>query len=486
MSRRNSRSETILTTNQGLPITNDKNSLTVGENGPVLLEDTNLIEKLAHFDRERIPERVVHAHGSGAHGYFKLYNPMGKYTKAKVFNDTKNVTPVFVRFSTVVGSKGSADTLRDPRGFAVRFYTSEGNYDLVGNNLPIFFIRDSIKFPDMVHAFKPSPITNLPDPNRFWDFIVNSPESTHMITWLFADKGTRKSFIKMPGFGVNTFVWVNDNGDRLLVKYHWIPLAGDETITRQEAEMLAGLDPNIATRELYDTLNAKKEVEYELYVQLMNPKDADNFSFNPLDATKLWPENMIPLMKVGKLVVTHPPTNFFAESEQIAFSPSNFVPGVEASACKLLQGRLFSYGDTQRHRIGTNFAELPVNRPKVPVNNNQRDGNMQYQIPEGDTNYNPNILNDGNPREAKESGIEIPVYVQGRIERKPIKKENDFEQAGNQYRAYSKIEKDHLVDNIVADMFTVDKRIQLMAVENFTKADKEFGNRVRVGLGLCH
>ena len=484
MSHRCSDKDKYMTTNQGVPITNDTSSLTVGENGPVLLQDTNLIEKLAHFDRERIPERVVHAKGSGAHGYFKLYNCMEKYTKAKIFNDTKNVTPTFVRFSTVIGSKGSAETARDPRGFAVKFYTVDGNYDIVGNDIPVFFIRDAIKFPDMVHAFKPSPDTNLHDPNRFWDFIVNTPESTHMITWLFSDKGTLKSFIHMPGFGVNTFVWINEKGMRHYVKYHWKPLAGERTIDRKEAELLAGLDPDVATHELYDVLSCGKTVEYELFVQLMDPKIENDLSFNPIDATKVWPEDEFPLKKVGKLVLTDSPSDFFEESEQVAYSPSNFVPGVEASNCKLLQGRLFSYTDTQRHRVGPNFAQLPINRPKVPVNNNQRDGNMDYERNKGKVNYNPNILNNGKPKVSEVEGKVCPVYVEGNVERKVISKTNDFEQAGNQYNSYSREEKDHLIDNIVNDLFAVDKEIQLKAIENFTKACNEYGDRVRKRLNL--
>ena len=484
MSHRNSEKDKFMTTNMGEPINNDTSSLTVGENGPVLLQDINLIEKLAHFDRERIPERVVHAKGSGAHGYFKLYNCMGRYTKAKVFNDTKNITPTFARFSTVIGSKGSAETARDPRGFAVKFYTDEGNYDIVGNNIPVFFIRDAIKFPDMVHAFKPSPDTNLHDPNRFWDFIVNSPESTHMITWLFADKGTIKSFIHMPGFGVNTFVWVNDMGIRSYVKYHWKPLAGEQTITRKESELLAGLEPNVATKELYDVLSSGKTVEYELFVQLMDPEMENDFTFNPLDATKFWPEEDFPLIKVGKLVLTNPPDNFFEESEQIAYNPANLVPGVEASNCKLLQGRLFSYSDSQRHRIGANFAQLPINKPKVPVINNRRDGNMDYDRNKGKVNYNPNSLNNGRPRVSEVNGKECPVYIEGCVERKVISKTNDFEQARIQYNSYSKTEKDHLIDNIANDLFNVDKEIQLKAIENFTKACNEYGERVRKALNL--
>ena len=473
-----------MTTNGGVSITNDTNSLTVGDNGPVLLQDTQLIEKLAHFDRERIPDRVAHARGSGAHGYFKLYKSMDEYTKAKLFTDIDSKTDTFVRFSTVVGSKGSAETLRDPRGFAVKFYTDEGNYDLVGNDIPVFFIRDSIKFPDMFHAFRPSPVTNIPDPNRFWDFISNSPESTHMIVWLFSDNGTRKSYIHMPGFGVNTFVWVNKAEKRVYVKYHWKPLAGDQTITREEAEILAGVDPDAATRELYTALNDGKHVEYDLHVQIMDPALEESLPFDPLDATKVWPEDKFPLVKVGKLTLTDPPADFFAESEQVAFSPGNIVPGIEPSFDRLLQGRLFSYNDSQRHRLGANFMQLPINMPKVPVNNNQRASNMQHNIYEGIVDYNPNTLNNGNPKAAPDLNPADPLYVQGKIEKKPIKKQDDFTQAGEKYRSFSDVEKNHLINNIVNNLYPVDRRIQLKVLENFTKADKEFGERVKKGLKI--
>ena len=471
-----------LTTSQGAPVDNDTSSLTVGENGPTLLQDVHLIDKLAHFDRERIPERVVHAKGAGAHGHFILTKSMREYTKAKIFNHERAKTPVFVRFSTVIGSKGSADTARDPRGFAIKFYTEDGNYDIAGNNMPVFFIRDAIKFPDMVHAFKPSPNNNLNDQNRFWDFISNSPESTHMITWVFSDKGTIKSFRKTPGFGVHTFVWVNEDGKKVFVKYHWLPKEGEETITRQEAEALAGSDPNVATKDLYATLSNGKTVEYEFCVQIMDMKIADKLPFNPLDATKLWPEKMFPLMKIGNLVLTDPPSNFFEESEQVAFSPGNLVPGIEVSSDKLLQGRLFSYHDTQRHRLGPNFTQIPINSPKVSVNNNQRDGSMAYDTHSGAINYNPNTLNNGNPKVYEYSSKKLVDCINGNVDRQIISKANDFSQAGDQYRAYTHIEKCHLIDNIVNDLKHVHKNIQQKVIENFSKADREFGRRVMEGL----
>ncbi len=473
-----------LTTNQGVPVTNNQNSLTVGERGPVLLQDVHLLEKLAHFDRERIPERVVHAKGAGAHGYFQVYESMAKYTKAKFLQDPKKQTPVFVRFSTVVGSKGSADTLRDPRGFAVKFYTEDGNYDLVGNNLPVFFIRDAIKFPDMVHAFKPAPNTNIPDDNRFWDFISLTPESTHMITWLFSDRGTVKSYRTMEGFGVNTYKWVNAEGKAVYVKYHWKPAAGVHPIDRHEATRLAGEDPDIATRDLYDTIASGKTVEFELNVQIMQIADELKQAFDPLDVTKTWPEDKFPLMPVGKMVLSRNPENFFADVEQAAFCPASIVPGIELSADKLLQGRVFSYADTQRYRLGTNYLQLPINQPKVPVDNNQRDGAMQYApYGGGAVNYEPNTLADGMPSEAPASPLE-KYQVEGAVLRQKISLTNDFAQAGKRYRGLSKMEQDHLIDNIVGSLGKTKKAIQKRMVENLTKADAELGKRVAKGMKL--
>jgi catalase len=477
-----------LTTNQGVPVSDNQNSLTAGERGPVLLQDVHLIEKLAHFDRERIPERVVHAKGAGAHGYFQVYKSMAKYTCAKFLQDPKKKTPVFVRFSTVVGSRGSADTARDPRGFAVKFYTEDGNYDLVGNNLPVFFIRDAIKFPDMVHAFKPAPDTGFPTSSsansRFWDFISLTPESTHMITWLFSDRGTVKSYRKMEGFGVNTYKWVNAEGNAVYVKYHWKPKAGIETINRHEATRLAGEDPDIATRDLYETIASGKTVEYELCVQIMEIADEFKQDFDPLDATKTWPEDKFPLMPVGKIVLNRNPENFFAETEQAAFCPASIVPGIDFSADKLLQGRIFSYADTQRHRLGPNYLQLPINRPQVPVSNNQRDGAMQYAPYGGGTvNYEPNTLAGGMPCEVPTT-VTTHGHIEGNIMRQKISLTNNFEQAGERYRSLSKVDQEHLVDNIVDSLGKADKPIQQCMVENLSRADPEFGTRVAKGLKL--
>ena len=477
-----------LTTNQGVPVSDNQNSLTVGERGPVLLQDVHLIEKLAHFDRERIPERVVHAKGAGAHGYFQVFKSMAKYTCAKFLQDPKKKTPVFVRFSTVVGARGSADTARDPRGFAVKFYTEDGNYDLVGNNLPVFFIRDAIKFPDMVHAFKPAPDTNIPTSSsansRFWDFISLTPESTHMITWLFSDRGTVKSYRKMEGFGVNTYKWVNAEGKAVYIKYHWKPKAGVETIDRHEATRLAGEDPDIATRDLYGAIASGKMVEYELFVQIMEVADELKQGFDPLDATKAWPENKFPLMPVGKMMLNRNPENYFAEVEQAAFCPASIIPGIEFSADKLLQGRIFSYADTQRHRLGPNYLQLPTNRPQVPVNNNQRDGAMQYAPYGGGTvNYEPNTLADGIPCEAPATPTE-DSNIKGKVVRQKISLTNDFQQAGERYRSLGKVDQDHLVDNIADSLGKANKPIQQRMVASLKKADPELGKRIVKELGL--
>jgi catalase len=479
--------EKRLTTNQAVPISDNQNSLTVGERGPVLLQDVQFIEKMAHFDRERIPERVVHAKGAGAHGYFEVYKSMAPYTKAKFLQIPKKKTPVFVRFSTVTGGRGSADTVRDPRGFAVKFYTEEGNYDLVGNNLPVFFIRDAIKFPDMVHAFKGAPDSNMPSSssahNRFWDFIGLTPESTHMITWVFSDRGTPKSYRMMEGFGVNTYVWVNDKAKAVYVKYHWKPKLGVHTLDRHEATKLAGTDPDYLTRDLRDTIANGGEVEFELNVQLMDIADELKQDFDPLDATKTWPEDKFPLMPVGKMVLNRNPKNFFTEVEQAAFCPASIVPGIEFSPDKLLQGRTFSYADTQRYRLGANYLQLPINHPLVPVNNNQRDGAMQTQEFSGQVNYEPSSLADAMLKEAS-SGASRANRIEGEITRQKINLTSDFAQAGERYRSLSKMDQEHLVDNLIADLMHINKPIQQRIIENLTKADVKLGKSVANGLKL--
>jgi len=452
-----------------------------------LLQDVQFIEKMAHFDRERIPERVVHAKGAAAYGYFKVYKSMAPYTKAKFLQDPDKETPVFVRFSTVTGGRGSADTVRDPRGFAVKFYTEEGNYDLVGNNLPVFFIRDAIKFPDMVHAFKGAPDNNIPaassSHDSFWDFISLTPESTHMIMWLFSDRGTPKSYRMTEGFGVNTYAWVNSDGKRHYVKYHWKPKLGVHNLDRHEATRLAGVDPDYLTRDLWNAIAKGEKVEYGLFVQLMRIEDELKQEFDPLDPTKTWPEDKFPLMPVGKMVLNRNPKNFFAETEQAAFCPASIVPGIEFSADKLLQGRTFSYADTQRHRLGPNYLQIPVNRPLVEVSNSQRDGSMQMGEYSGPVNYEPATIAGGSPVEAP-SGTLSTLHVEGDVTKKKISKTNDFQQAGMKYRSLDKMDQEHLVDNLIADLAPIDEQIQRRVVANLTRADPKLGKSVAKGLKL--
>jgi catalase len=409
---------------------------------------------------------------------------MAPFTKAKFLQIPKKKIPVFVRFSTVTGGRGSADTVRDPRGFAVKFYTEEGNYDLVGNNLPVFFIRDAIKFPDMVHAFKGAPDSNMPSSssahNRFWDFIGLTPESTHMITWVFSDRGTPNSYRMMEGFGVNTYVWVNAKGKAVYVKYHWKPKLGVHTLDRHEATKLAGIDPDYLTRDLRDTIASGGEVEYELNVQLMDIADELKQDFDPLDATKTWPEDKFPLMPVGKMVLNRNPTNFFTDVEQAAFCPASIVPGIEFSPDKLLQGRTFSYADTQRYRLGANYLQLPINHPLVPVNNNQRDGAMQTGEFSGQVNYEPSSLA-GMLKEAPSDASRINK-IEGEVTRQKINRTNDFAQAGKRYLSLSKMDQEHLVDNLIADLMHINKQIQQRIIENLTKADAKLGKSVANGL----
>ncbi len=470
----------FMTDSLGRPIPNDNNSLTVSRNGPTLLEDVQQIDKLAHFNRERIPERVVHAKGAGAFGCFKPYQSMSRYTMADFLQSSDTVTKVFVRFSTVIGSKGSADTVRDPRGFAVKFYTSQGIYDIVGNDLPVFFIRDSIKFPDVIHSLKPSPDTNLTDPQRFWDFVSLSPEATHMIAWLYSDRGTIKDYAHVDGFGVNTYVWVNRSGERFYIKYHFKTMMGIETISREEAHKLAGENPNIAVQNLYEHIKCGNYPRYELCIQMMRPCDADSLRFDPLDDTKTWPENQFPLYKVGMMTLNENPVDFFAQVEQAAFCPGNIVPGVEFSADKMLQGRSFAYLDTQRYRIGSNFAELPVNRSVSPVDNNQRDGSMTYKINPNPINYSPNSLNNNFPRPAN-IPVPPPTFAQGRIVRQSIAKEENFYQAGEHYRSLSECEQDTLSDNIAVELYLCKPDIVKRVLSYFSEADRDWANNV-----LCH
>jgi len=479
--------EEIMTTDQGYPITNDDSSLTVGNRGPTLLQDFQFIEKIAHFDRERIPERVVHAKGAGALGSFQVYKSMANYTRAKLLQDPNKQTPVFVRFSTVAGGRGSADTVRDVRGFAVKFYTEEGNYDLVGNDIPVFFIRDAMKFPDLVHSIKAEPHNNIPSSstghNNFWDFVSLTPESTHMLTWVFSDRGTPASYRMIEGFGVNTYKWVSQDGGAVYVKYHWKPKLGVQNFDRQTATRIAGEDPDYLTRDLWEAIARGEFVEFELNVQMMDISEEMNQIFDPLDPTKTWPEDKFPLMPVGKMVLNRNPDNFFTQVEQAAFCPANLVPGIEFSDDKLLQGRTFSYVDTQRYRLGANFHELPTNKPIAPVTNNQRDGAMQCQVFKGSVNFGSS--SQGGPKTVPQEGKPYKPYIQGNIVREKINKTDDFTQAGERYRSLNRTEQEHMAGNLVADLSHVtDLAIQRRAIENLRQADENLAISVARGLGL--
>ncbi|MBP1153430.1 MULTISPECIES: catalase [unclassified Paenibacillus] len=471
-----------LTTNQGAPVGDNQNSRTAGQRGPALLDDYHLLEKLAHFDRERIPERVVHARGAGAHGVFRTEASMKPYTKAHFLQEAGKETPVLVRFSTVIHGTGSPETARDPRGFSVKFYTEEGNYDLVGNHLPVFFIRDAIKFPDMVHSLKPAPDKNIQDPARYWDFMTLSPESTHMMTWVFSDNGTPANYRQMDGFGVHAFKWVNAEGKVVYVKYQWKSLQGVVNLSADEAREVQGGDFNHATRDLFDNIEKGNFPQWELYVQMMPVEHVDRFAFDPLDPTKVWPEDMYPLNKVGTMTLNQNPQNYFAEVEQSAFAPSVLVPGIEPSEDKLLQGRLFSYPDTQRYRLGANYLQIPVNCPYAPVRNHQRDGLMNVKQDPSPVNYEPNSFEES-PKEAPEY-VESRSPLHGEAGRQRIDKTDDFTQAGERYRSFSEQERDHLISNLVNDLKQTDENIQLRAVCNFFRADREYGMRLAQGLGI--
>ena len=479
-----------LTTRQGHPITNNQSIRTVGNRGPATLENYQFLEKISHFDRERIPERVVHARGAGAHGYFEAYGtvgtePVAKYTRAKLFQQKGKRTPVFVRFSSVIHGGHSPETLRDPRGFAVKFYTEDGNWDLVGNNLKVFFIRDAMKFPDLVHAFKPDPVTNRQDGERIFDFISNTPEAMHMITFLFSPWGIPANYRQMQGSGVNTYKWVNEEGVGVLVKYHWQPKQGIKNLTQSQAEEVQGKNFNHATQDLFDAIAKGEFPEWELLVQIMEDHEHPELDFDPLDDTKIWPEDQFPWLPVGRMVLDRNPENYFAEVEQSAFGTGVLVDGLDFSDDKMLQGRTFSYSDTQRYRVGTNYLQLPINAPKTHIATNQRDGQMAYrqdlvgQNPH--VNYEPSTLN--GLTEAKPAGKDHePAYNNIRLVRQKIDRQNNFKQAGERFRAFEEWEREDLITNLVNTLAPAKKHIQDKMVELFTQCDAEYGRRVAEGL----
>ena len=474
-----------LTTGFGSPVENDLNSQTAGRKGPVLMQDVHLMDKLAHFDRERIPERVVHAKGAGAHGYFEVTKDVTKYTRAHFLSEVGKKTDIFVRFSTVGGEKGSADSERDPRGFAIKFYTEEGNYDMVGNNTPVFFIRDAMKFPDFIHTQKRNPGTNLKDPDMFWDFLSLTPESIHQVTVLFSDRGTPRTYRNMNGYSSHTYMWYNAKGDYYWVQYHFKTEQGIDNFTGEEADKMRGTDPDCATRDLHEAIEKGDFPSWRLEMQIMTPEQAEDYRFDPFDITKVWPHGDFPPIEIGRFVLNRNPENYFAEVEQAAFSPGNFVPGIGPSPDKMLQGRLFSYHDTHLHRLGPNYHLLPVNMPKATKQNNyQRDGAMRLDDNgKGAPNYWPNSFGGPDP----DPDVALPkVDIEGMAARHAYElTDDDFIQAGWLYgKVMTDEAREHLVSNIVSHLKNAQKPLQLRQSALFYKAAEEYGERVAKGLGL--
>ncbi|MBS4189400.1 catalase KatA [Bacillus sp. FJAT-49705] len=473
-----------LTTNWGAPVGDNQNSMTAGSRGPTLIQDVHMLEKLAHFNRERVPERVVHAKGAGAHGYFEVTNDLTKYTKADFLSEVGKRTPMFIRLSTVAGELGSADTVRDPRGFAVKFYTEEGNYDLVGNNTPIFFIRDAIKFPDFIHTQKRDPKTHLKNPTAVWDFWSLSPESLHQVTYLMGDRGIPATLRHMNGYGSHTFKWTNKDGEGVWVKYHFITDQGVKNMDVNLAAKLAGENPDYHTEDLFNAIENGEYPSWTLKVQIMPLEDANTYRFDPFDVTKVWSHKDYPLIEVGKMVLNRNPENYFAEVEQATFSPGTLVSGIDVSPDKMLQGRLFAYHDAHRYRVGANHQALPINRPKNEVNNYQRDGQMRFDSNGGGTvYYEPNSF--GGPTEVPEQK-QAAYQVSGIAESVAYDHNDHYTQAGDLYRLMSQEERARLVDNIVGAMKPVERDdIKLRQIQHFFKADPEYGTKVAEGLGLA-
>ncbi|MBM7413910.1 MULTISPECIES: catalase [Nocardiaceae] len=483
----------ILTNRQGHPVYDNQNQRTVGSRGPATLENYQFLEKVSHFDRERIPERVVHARGAVAYGYFEATGkwgdePIERYTRAKLFAEAGKRTDLAVRFSTVIGGRDSSEAARDPRGFAIKFYTEDGNWDLVGNNLGVFFIRDAIKFPDVIHSLKPDPVTFRQEPARIFDFMSQTPEATHMLVNLFSPRGIPANYRTQQGFGVNTYKWVNAEGETHLVKYHWIPKAGVASLTEADAAAIQANDLGHASKDLYEHIERGDFPEWELRVQMMSDDEHPELNFDPLDDTKVWPENEFPPKVVGRMVLDRNVSNHFAENEQISFGTGVLVDGLDFSDDKMLVGRTFSYSDTQRYRVGPNYLQLPVNQAKnARVSTNQQGGQMQYSVDNTGSNphvnYEPSIT--GGLREAEypthdEQGPEI----HGRLTRKRIDRTNDYEQAGQRYQLMDQWEKDDLVANLVANISEATREVQERMVWHFFMADDELGARVGEGLGI--
>ncbi|RAY13943.1 catalase [Actinomadura craniellae] len=484
----------VLTNRQGHPVHDNQNQRTVGARGPATLENYQFLEKISHFDRERVPERVVHARGTTSYGFFESYGtwgdePISTYTRARLFQEPGKRTDVALRFSTVIGGRDSAETARDPRGFAIKFYTEDGNWDLVGNNLAVFFIRDAIKFPDVIHALKPDPVTFRQEPNRIFDFMSQTPESMHMLVNLFSPRGIPADYRHMQGFGVNTYKWVNEEGVTHLVKYHWMPKQGVRSMTEEDAAVVQARDLGHATRDLRDAIDRSDYPEWELLVQMMTDDEHPELDFDPLDDTKVWPENEFPAKPVGRIVLDSNVRNFFAENEQIAFGTGVLVDGLDFSDDKMLVGRTFSYSDTQRHRVGPNYLQLPVNQARnAEVRTNQRDGEMTYYVDDGGqsphVNYEPSIT--GGLREAREpSHDEQGPLISGRLTRKRLPRTNDYAQAGQRYLLMHDWERDDLVKNLITQLSQCVRPVQERMVWHFLMVEDDLGLRVGGGLGIA-
>ncbi|MGI4943722.1 MAG: catalase, partial [Janthinobacterium lividum] len=481
-----------LTTNQGGAIADDENSLKLGPRGPVLLEDFALLEKIQHFDHERIPERVIHARGYGAHGYFELTDSLASVTKASILTQVGTKTPVFVRFSTVAGSQGSSDTARDVRGFAVKFYTGQGNWDLVGNNIPVFFIQDAIKFPDLIHAAKQEPDRGFPQAqtahDTFWDFASLTPESTHMLMWIMSDRAIPRSFRMMEGFGIHSFRLIDEAGKSTYVKFHWRPKLGMQSVVWDEALKISGADPDYHRRDLWNSIEAGDFPEWELGVQLFDDAFAASFDFDVLDSTKLIPEEILPLRIVGRMVLDRTVDSFFSETEQVAFCTSHVVPGIDFTNDPLLQGRNFSYLDTQLKRLGgPNFALLPINRPHVPVENYQRDGHMQMNVPKGRVAYQPNSLNPGGSRQDPRTGYRSYPAREGgdKLRIRAESFADHFSQARQFFASQTEPEQNHIISAFVFELSKVEsKAICGRMLGQLANVDETIARRVAAGLGF--
>lgn len=482
-----------LTTNHGVKVNHTDDSLKAGKRGPTIMEDFHFREKMTHFDHERIPERVVHARGSAAHGHFQVYKPIPELCKAGLFQNPDVKTPVFVRFSTVVGFRGSADTVRDVRGFATKFYTEEGNWDLVGNNMPVFFIQDGIKFPDLVHAIKPEPHNQMPQASaahdNFWDFVSLMPESIHMIMWVLSDRALPRSYSMMEGFGVHTFRMINAEGKSRFVKFHWKPLNGVHSLVWDETQKVAGKDPDFNRRDLWDMIEQGIYPEFELGVQIVEEEDEFAFDFDLLDPTKIIPEELVPVQKIGKMTLNRNPDNFFSETEQVAFHPGHVVPGIDFTNDPLLQGRLFSYIDTQLIRLGgPNFNEIPINRPLAEVHNNQRDGYMRQTINKGRTNYSPNSHRGGCPMTASADAGAFTHHME-KVEGHKTRERSDsfkdyFSQAKLFYDSMSEPEKKHILSAFHFELGKVaNKEVRQRMVYMMANVDRNLANEIAKGIG---